>query len=633
MSAPRIACCAIVKNEEEVLERMINSVKFMVDKFIIFDTGSTDSTKEIIKKYGELYETPFTDYVETKNKVLEFVDTLDDIDYILWMDADEILEVFPERLLEAIKENRMMDFFETDITDAHEDVLTISYTRKRVWKNHNYQHGWKFCGPGIHEYMHIPDGKGYIDRTVKVFHKHKTKNKDFKANYLFYLDILSNAVQKNPNDLRGWFYLSRTYKDLGRYKEAIKTYKHYLRTAKENNYNWIDELWQAKYDIAICYELLGDIDAAIKNYEDASRFDERRAEGLFALARIHFYDKNHQDYKKSKKYLLSILEKEIPYDVPLFLDPRYYREMPLDLLPVVAWELQDYDLGLKALDIILKFNLPEEERKRITNNKHFYLKKLKEMKKINIIHIPFATIDNYFAKIFVINLRHRPDRLEKTKERLKLAGINNYEIFNAYNGEILGPLTDANIPVRRTGGYLGCLLSHLDIIWQAKKNGWPNVLILEDDIKIYNQIIPAFNKIAQDLENYHPDWDIFYPGHASFDGYYDFNKDSEMIYTPTIKKFEHSVVPATQAWALHSYAIRDKFYDTILNYYNQGFYLEIDRWLLDQIQNKNRDKYKVVVAYPQLFIQEENFSDNFKGMGTNHDKYINTEYSTAEEYF
>ena len=68
---PKIACCSIVKNEEEVLERMINSVRFMVDKFIIADTGSTDSTKEIIKRYGDLHEIPFEDFVTTKNKLLE----------------------------------------------------------------------------------------------------------------------------------------------------------------------------------------------------------------------------------------------------------------------------------------------------------------------------------------------------------------------------------------------------------------------------------------------------------------------------------------------------------------------------------------------------------------------------------
>ena len=53
-----ISLCMIVKNEEKVLSRCLDSVKEIVDEIIIIDTGSTDKTKEIAKKYT--------------NKVLDF---------------------------------------------------------------------------------------------------------------------------------------------------------------------------------------------------------------------------------------------------------------------------------------------------------------------------------------------------------------------------------------------------------------------------------------------------------------------------------------------------------------------------------------------------------------------------------
>ena len=37
-----ISLCMIVKNEEEVLERCLNSLKGLMDEIIIVDTGSTD---------------------------------------------------------------------------------------------------------------------------------------------------------------------------------------------------------------------------------------------------------------------------------------------------------------------------------------------------------------------------------------------------------------------------------------------------------------------------------------------------------------------------------------------------------------------------------------------------------------
>ena len=49
----QISLCMIVKNEEKVLERCLASVADMMDEIVIVDTGSTDRTKEIAKKYTD----------------------------------------------------------------------------------------------------------------------------------------------------------------------------------------------------------------------------------------------------------------------------------------------------------------------------------------------------------------------------------------------------------------------------------------------------------------------------------------------------------------------------------------------------------------------------------------------------
>ena len=48
-----ISLCMIVKNEERVLERCLQSLQGLMDEIIIVDTGSTDRTKEIAKKYTD----------------------------------------------------------------------------------------------------------------------------------------------------------------------------------------------------------------------------------------------------------------------------------------------------------------------------------------------------------------------------------------------------------------------------------------------------------------------------------------------------------------------------------------------------------------------------------------------------
>ena len=54
-----ISLCMIVKNEEAVLARCLDSVRDLVDEIIIVDTGSTDRTKEIAARYtGQIYDFP-----------------------------------------------------------------------------------------------------------------------------------------------------------------------------------------------------------------------------------------------------------------------------------------------------------------------------------------------------------------------------------------------------------------------------------------------------------------------------------------------------------------------------------------------------------------------------------------------
>ena len=48
-----VSLCMIVKNEEQVLARCLDSIKDLMDEIIIVDTGSTDKTKEIAGKYTD----------------------------------------------------------------------------------------------------------------------------------------------------------------------------------------------------------------------------------------------------------------------------------------------------------------------------------------------------------------------------------------------------------------------------------------------------------------------------------------------------------------------------------------------------------------------------------------------------
>ena len=58
----KISLCMIVRDEEEVLERCLESIADCVDEIVIVDTGSVDRTKEIAQRFTDkIYDFQWVD--------------------------------------------------------------------------------------------------------------------------------------------------------------------------------------------------------------------------------------------------------------------------------------------------------------------------------------------------------------------------------------------------------------------------------------------------------------------------------------------------------------------------------------------------------------------------------------------
>lgn len=85
-----ISLCMIVKNEEKVLARCLDSVKDLVDEIIIVDTGSGDKTKAIAASYTDkVYD--FT-WVHDFSAARNFAFSKASCEYIYSADADEVID-------------------------------------------------------------------------------------------------------------------------------------------------------------------------------------------------------------------------------------------------------------------------------------------------------------------------------------------------------------------------------------------------------------------------------------------------------------------------------------------------------------------------------------------------------------
>lgn len=96
-----ISLCMIVKNEEKVLARCLDSLSPVMDEIIIVDTGSTDRTKEIAAKYTDnIYDFAWTgSFADARN----YASSLASKEYIYTADADEYLDEENRRKLQQLK--------------------------------------------------------------------------------------------------------------------------------------------------------------------------------------------------------------------------------------------------------------------------------------------------------------------------------------------------------------------------------------------------------------------------------------------------------------------------------------------------------------------------------------------------
>jgi len=97
-----ISLCMIVKNEEKVLARCLDSLAGLMDEIIIVDTGSGDKTKEIAARYtNKIYDFVWVDdFSEARN----FAFSKATGDYIYSADADEVMDEENRKKFQSLKE-------------------------------------------------------------------------------------------------------------------------------------------------------------------------------------------------------------------------------------------------------------------------------------------------------------------------------------------------------------------------------------------------------------------------------------------------------------------------------------------------------------------------------------------------
>jgi len=155
----------ITLNEEKNLERTLKSVQDFADEIVIVDSGSTDKTEEIAKKFGAkfVYQ-EWLGYGAQRNKAIDLATS----DWVLNIDADE--EISPElaKRIKAIKENSRYKVYKINF-------MSVCFNKKIKhggWSN-SYRirlfrkDAGRFNENSVHEEYTYSDLADYFDRFNK----------------------------------------------------------------------------------------------------------------------------------------------------------------------------------------------------------------------------------------------------------------------------------------------------------------------------------------------------------------------------------------------------------------------------------------------------------------------------------
>jgi glycosyltransferase involved in cell wall biosynthesis len=344
----RICLSMIVKNEAHVIRRCLDSVRPIIDHWIIVDTGSTDGTQDVIRaamadKPGTLLDRPWVDFAHNRTEALDLARPHGD--YTLVIDADDELIIptgFVMPNLDAPGYNVLIH-----------DIAT-RYPRTQLFKN-----TMPWCYRGVlHEFADCKELAPTAPLPLAMNRGHDGARRRDDATYMRDVEILERAI-KNEKDpfliSRYTFYLAQSYRDCSEKRKALDAY---LRRTKLGF--WDEEIYISYLSAALLMESLGEpFDKVIATFDIAIALNPRRVEARYHASR---YCQSKGRFVEGYHYAAAGGELTLPGD-GLFLQPWMYNYGMQDKIAVNAFNTRQPRVCISAcLALLSRPDFPAQDR-------------------------------------------------------------------------------------------------------------------------------------------------------------------------------------------------------------------------------------------------------------------------------
>lgn len=175
-----ISVCMIVKDEEAVLGRCLDSLTGLADEIIIVDTGSRDATKKIAARYTDkIYDfTWIDDFAAARNVSFSKATK----DYIYVADADEVIDEENRARFLMLKQTLLpeIDIVQMKYTNQLEHNTTYNFDEEYRPKLYKRLRTFRFTDP-IHESVVLSPVIYDSEITIQHMPQSNHAGRDFKT--------------------------------------------------------------------------------------------------------------------------------------------------------------------------------------------------------------------------------------------------------------------------------------------------------------------------------------------------------------------------------------------------------------------------------------------------------------------
>lgn len=363
----------MVKNAGSGFEAVLKKTLPHIDRWTVLDTGSTDGTQGVVRrvlgaaKPGNLYEEPFVNFRESRNRSLELAGSRGShckftliLDDTYWVDGPL------RQFLQTVRGDQYATSYSAMIISGDSEYYSNRIIKTDAGLRYIYT---------IHEVIQfegntnvvIPKEHGRLIDECSDYMEQRTKDRKRRD-----IELLEGMLKEDPDNPRHLYYLAQTYKCL---EDWPATEEYFRRRIEFSREGFLQEKVDACFELArlMNFQLGRPWEDCKAMYERAFALEPSRPDPLYFIG-VHYMMAG--DRRTAFEYFKRAIALGYPVHTQYSLKPTLFFHFLPKFLTQLCYEFEEYELGLGAADLFLKNNKPDADSYELIANWRAIFEKL-----------------------------------------------------------------------------------------------------------------------------------------------------------------------------------------------------------------------------------------------------------------